>query len=65
MISIDHWMTDLTAKLKEAFSDRLLFVGLQGSYRRGEANENSDIDAVVILDVLSMDALKACLQRNH
>lgn len=59
MISIDHWMTDLTAKLKEAFSDRLLFVGLQGSYRRGEANENSDIDAVVILDVLSMGDLKA------
>ena len=59
MILIDGWMADLTAKLKDAFGAKLLFVGLQGSYRRGEANESSDIDAVVILDVISMDDLKA------
>lgn len=38
--------------LKEAFGLRLRFVGLQGSYRRGEATETSDIDICVILDRL-------------
>jgi len=59
MILIDAWMADLTAKLKETFGLQLLFVGLQGSYRRGEATESSDIDAVVILDELTMKDLKA------
>ena len=34
-------------------SDRVWFVGLQGSFARGEATETSDIDVVVILDELS------------
>ncbi len=38
--------------LKQTFGPRLLFVGLQGSYRRGEATETSDIDLCVILDRL-------------
>ena len=38
--------------LKQAFGARLRFVGLQGSYRRGEATEASDIDLCVILDQL-------------
>ena len=38
--------------LKQAFGPRLRFVGLQGSYRRGEATEASDIDLCVILDRL-------------
>lgn len=57
MTWIDQWMDALTGKLKAAFADRLLFVGLQGSYRRGEANEGSDIDAVVILDDLAITDL--------
>ena len=40
-------------KLNETFGDRTWFVGLQGSYGRGEATETSDIDIVVILDELS------------
>ena len=39
--------------LNETFGDRIWFVGLQGSYGRGEATENSDIDLVVILDELT------------
>jgi len=58
MIDIEKWMTTLTDKLKDTFGDRLLFVGLQGSYRRGEAHEGSDIDAVIIFDALSLDDLK-------
>ena len=36
--------------LNENFGERVWFVGLQGSYGRGEATETSDIDIVVILD---------------
>jgi len=43
----------LKKKLTETFGDRVWFVGLQGSYARGEATETSDIDIVVILDELS------------
>lgn len=39
--------------LDQTFGARVWFVGLQGSYGRGEATETSDIDAVVILDELS------------
>lgn len=38
--------------LKHAFGPRLRFVGLQGSYRHGEATAESDIDICVILDRL-------------
>lgn len=53
MIDIDAWMNDFLCKLDETFKSRVWFVGLQGSYGRGEATETSDIDAVVILDELS------------
>jgi len=39
--------------LEESFGNRVWFVGLQGSYGRGEATETSDIDVVVILDELT------------
>ncbi len=39
--------------LKEDFDGRIWFVGLQGSYARGEATASSDIDLVVILDELN------------
>lgn len=56
-LSIEDWMKDLTEKLKRQFGQRLLFVGLQGSYQRGEATADSDIDAVVLLDTLSFQDL--------
>ena len=46
MFRIAHDMSALTALLREAFRKRLLYVGLQGSYLRGEADENSDIDVM-------------------
>ena len=46
-------MNDFLLKLNEVFANRVLFVGLQGSYGRGEATEASDIDVVVILDELN------------
>ena len=51
------WMFLLTDRLRESFGDRVVFVGLQGSRARGEADDDSDIDAVVILDTLSVGDL--------
>ncbi|MDL2257850.1 nucleotidyltransferase domain-containing protein [Eubacteriales bacterium OttesenSCG-928-K08] len=58
MLDIELWVQTLTEKLRAAFQNRLLFVGLQGSYARGEAHAGSDIDIVVLVDSLSLDDLK-------
>ena len=54
MIEINTWMNEFLSAINKAFGDRVWFVGLQGSYGRGEATETSDIDVVVILDELSI-----------
>ena len=53
MIEISNWMDKFVGSLEESFGNRVWFVGLQGSYGRGEATETSDIDVVVILDELT------------
>ena len=53
MIDITAWMKNFLKSLNETFANRVWFVGLQGSYGRGEVTETSDIDVVVILDELS------------
>ena len=53
MIDINGWMHVFLQKLNEVFGSRIWFVGLQGSYGRGEATEASDIDVVVILNELN------------
>ena len=59
MIEITTWMNGFLKATNETFGDRIWFVGLQGSYGRGEATETSDIDVVVILDELSAADIKA------
>lgn len=58
MIDIEAWIKEFTNKAEETFSDRVWFIGLQGSYARGEATETSDIDVVFILDELRTNDLK-------
>ena len=53
MIDITTWLDGFLKSLNDTFANRVWFVGLQGSYGRGEATETSDIDVVVILDELS------------
>ena len=53
MIEITDWTNTFLNALNDQFGDRVWFVGLQGSFARGEATKNSDIDMVVILDELS------------
>lgn len=50
MVDINAWLDEFVQKLNETFTSRVWFVGLQGSYGRGEATETSDIDVVVILN---------------
>ena len=54
MFDPDGYLNNLISGLRASFGDRLLYVGLQGSWLRGEANENSDIDVMVILDRFSV-----------
>ena len=58
MIEIKTWMDNFLKTINDTFGDRVWFVGLQGSYGRGEATEKSDIDIVVILDELSTADIK-------
>lgn len=59
LIDVSNWMDTFLKALQETFGDRVWFVGLQGSYGRGEATETSDIDVVVILDELSAKDIEA------
>ena len=54
MIDVTIWVHNFLQTLNKTFANRVWFVGLQGSYGRGEATETSDIDIVVILDELSV-----------
>ena len=59
MIDVTAWVQNFLQALNETFANRVWFVGLQGSYGRGEATETSDIDIVVILDELSAMDIQA------
>ena len=59
MIDITTWMNVFLQRLDDKFENRLWFVGLQGSYGRGEACDTSDIDVVVILDELSSSDIQS------
>lgn len=63
-IEIEPYMQQLVAACRAQFGSRLLYIGLQGSCRRGEADAHSDIDIMTVLDVLhipDMDTYKRIL----
>lgn len=57
MINIDAWVKHYQQAINAAFPDRVVLMGLQGSFARGEATERSDIDMVLILDEVRFDDL--------
>jgi len=57
MFDAESYLSGLTGLLQKQFGAKLLYVGLQGSYLRGEATENSDIDIMVILDELGVSEM--------
>ena len=66
MFDLDSYLNALISSCRAAFGERLLYVGLQGSYLRGEAHENSDIDVMLILDrfsVRDMDRYREILKK--
>lgn len=48
-MDINSFMESFKKDLLNLFTNNILFLGLQGSYGRGEAKESSDIDPVIIL----------------
>ena len=56
--SIEAWMRKYCEEMKKQFENRIWFIGLQGSYGRGEATEQSDIDVVLILDKITYEDLR-------
>ena len=66
MFELNEYLRELISECKSAFGGRLMYVGLQGSYLRGEAKDDSDIDVMVILDEFSvkdMDEYRGILQK--
>ena len=66
MFDLDSYLNDLISNCRAAFGEQLLYVGLQGSFLRGEAHENSDIDVMVILErfsVQDMDQYREILKK--
>lgn len=59
MTDINTFLNIFLKALDNTFGERVWFVGLQGSYARGEATQTSDIDTVVILDEVSATDVKA------
>ncbi len=65
MFDLNRYLDDLIRGCREAFGDRLVYAGLQGSWLRGEAREGSDIDVMVVLDRFGredMDRYREILQ---
>ena len=66
MLCAEEYMCQLIDALAATFGERLAYVGLQGSYMRGEATENSDIDPMVVIDdlsVMDLDAYKHIIMK--
>ncbi|MBR2957885.1 MAG: nucleotidyltransferase domain-containing protein [Clostridia bacterium] len=59
MTDIKTFLNLFLKALDNTFGERVWFVGLQGSYARGEATKTSDIDTVVILDEVSAEDIRA------
>ena len=62
MVRIDEYIDELIDILKDAFGERLVYIGLQGSYLRNEATENSDIDIMAVIDNFSVEDMKTYQQ---
>lgn len=66
MFQIESYIEELLTLLKASFGERLVYMGLQGSYLRNEQNENSDIDIMAVIDhmtVSDLDTYKEAILR--
>lgn len=58
MTFIENYTSRLISLLKAEFKQRLVYVGLQGSYMRGEETDSSDIDIMAVIDALTVKDLE-------
>lgn len=58
MLDINEWLRLFSERAAQNFPGRIHFLGLQGSYARGEAKDTSDLDIVVILDKFTADDMQ-------
>ena len=58
MLNITEWVDIYKNSMQAEFGERICFMGLQGSYARNEATEESDIDIVLVLDKLDFADLQ-------
>ena len=65
MFHPDTYIASLINLLQPVFGERLIYVGLQGSYLRGEATETSDIDIMAVIrdmTVADLDAYRKAIE---
>jgi len=65
LFDIEDYIFHLTHMLQSCFGERLAYVGLQGSYSRNEATQDSDIDVMVVLSDMTVLDLKKYRQILH
>ena len=58
MVDLQAYLQALITALRRAYGERLVYVGLQGSYLRGEAGEDSDVDVMTVIEALSPSDLR-------
>ena len=66
MFILEDYLENLINECRCAYGERLVYLGLQGSYLRGEATENSDIDIMTVIDGLTaadMDFYREILKK--
>jgi hypothetical protein len=56
---VDQWLAEFVERLRDAFGERLMFVGHHGSWARGEAAPDSDVDVMVVVDRIDARDLAA------
>ena len=55
---LDNVLNDLVTECRTVFCDKLSDVRLFGSYARGDYNEESDIDVMIVLDMSDAEVRK-------
>lgn len=58
MVDLQAYLQALITALRRVYGERLVYVGLQGSYLRGEAGEDSDVDVMTVIEALSPSDLR-------
>ena len=54
---IETYLQKINEELRRTFGQKLLYIGLQGSFGRGEGTDETDIDIVVVLEELTRDGM--------